>query len=416
MAWPGASAPPPGHFPMPQASRWTSPPACPLQLVMFADHSLKSFPSVVAGLRALRARDPTLEIVLLTRGPAAGRGGACSPSLAWPACPCSAARRRSTPTTTSGSCRSRSSSDSAGVVRASSLVNHDWQLAKLRQVAAIPVEADRRGPAGAFAADGGVTYAAAGLPAQVVVLGCRAAIAVLLLAAGGAKLADLPGFASAVRLFLPGAVPTALPRAWLARRRHRTRPGAGSLSLPQPRWLEPGRAGDLLLLPGRHLVVGYARHRGRSCRCFGGLSAVAASAPPGIIQRGRCSCWPRWPPRCRFPRSRSAQPGRGSSDCWPRELCRGGGVQRGRRRRRQAKRQAGHQARVGVTMRIPLYLAIAQWVLLGALGLLVIRAVQAARAAAVRRRGGRRTWPAARRPQAAGSPTLRPGEQMPPGG
>jgi hypothetical protein len=28
--------------------------------------------------------------------------------------------------------------DSAGLVRGSSLVNHDWQLIKLRQVAAIP--------------------------------------------------------------------------------------------------------------------------------------------------------------------------------------------------------------------------------------------------------------------------------------
>ncbi len=32
--------------------------------------------------------------------------------------------------------------DSAGLVRGSSLVNHDWQLAKLRQIAAIPLTGD----------------------------------------------------------------------------------------------------------------------------------------------------------------------------------------------------------------------------------------------------------------------------------
>jgi hypothetical protein len=35
--------------------------------------------------------------------------------------------------------------DEAGLARASSLVNHDWQLAKLRQVAAIPLAADGAG-------------------------------------------------------------------------------------------------------------------------------------------------------------------------------------------------------------------------------------------------------------------------------
>lgn len=30
--------------------------------------------------------------------------------------------------------------DSTGLVRASSLVNHDWQIAKLRRIAALPLE------------------------------------------------------------------------------------------------------------------------------------------------------------------------------------------------------------------------------------------------------------------------------------
>ena len=47
--------------------RHTSPPSKPLQLVVFADHSLKSFPSVLDGLRELIAADPALETVVLLR-------------------------------------------------------------------------------------------------------------------------------------------------------------------------------------------------------------------------------------------------------------------------------------------------------------------------------------------------------------
>ena len=43
-----------------------SPPRNPLQLIMFTDHSLKSFPSVVDGLREVMAQE-RLEIVVLTR-------------------------------------------------------------------------------------------------------------------------------------------------------------------------------------------------------------------------------------------------------------------------------------------------------------------------------------------------------------
>ncbi len=109
-------------------------------MIVFADHSLKSFPSVVAGLRALRA-DVDLETVVVTRGPAAPAlqvlaqlGLAGLPVLA-------------------GSPRLYASYnvrvmpfvivvDPAGLVRGSSLVNHDWQLAKLRQIAAIPPDQD----------------------------------------------------------------------------------------------------------------------------------------------------------------------------------------------------------------------------------------------------------------------------------
>src|SRR5215470_7547509 len=40
---------------------YASPPGAPLQLVIFADHSLRSFPEVVAGLRSLRDEGVGLE-------------------------------------------------------------------------------------------------------------------------------------------------------------------------------------------------------------------------------------------------------------------------------------------------------------------------------------------------------------------
>lgn len=120
----------------------TSPPASRLQLIMFADHSLKSFPSVTAGLRELSDHDD-VEIVILTRG---GRESAETlvsqlgldriGVVAGSAAIYGRYNVRVMPFAIFV--------DPAGLVRASSLVNHDWQLAKLRQVAAIPLEADDR--------------------------------------------------------------------------------------------------------------------------------------------------------------------------------------------------------------------------------------------------------------------------------
>jgi hypothetical protein len=122
-----------------------SPPTgSPLQLIMFADHSLKSFPSVVAGLRALRDQDQAPEIVLLTRGPAESAadllpqvGLAGIPVVAGSPALYAAYNVRVMPFAIFV--------DSDGLVRASSLVNHDWQVAKLSQVAAIPLDADDDG-------------------------------------------------------------------------------------------------------------------------------------------------------------------------------------------------------------------------------------------------------------------------------
>jgi len=149
-----------------RAPRWTlagaagtmhvSPPAGGLQLIMFADHSLKSFPSVVAGLRELRASVPPgdLEIVIMTRGASAG-----ARELLGPLGLDGIAVVTGSPATYAAyNVRVMPFAifvDAAGEVRASSLVNHDWQLAKLRLVAQIPPEADRAsGVAGAGGAGG----------------------------------------------------------------------------------------------------------------------------------------------------------------------------------------------------------------------------------------------------------------------
>ena len=121
----------------------TSPPVLPLQLVIFADHSLKSFPSVAEGLRELVAEDAGLEMVLLLRQP--------SPMAE----PVLAELGLSAATVLVGSPALYADYnvrvgpflifvDSAGRVRASSLVNYSWQVAKLRQLAGLPVAAAQR--------------------------------------------------------------------------------------------------------------------------------------------------------------------------------------------------------------------------------------------------------------------------------
>ncbi|MGH3393079.1 MAG: hypothetical protein ACRDPO_00160 [Streptosporangiaceae bacterium] len=132
-----------------------SPPARPLQLVVFADHSLKSFPSVLDGLRDLIARgDPDLEVVVLLRQ----RNDLAEPLLrmllARPAAPAGPDLPQNpsldgVPVLTGTPALYAAYNvrvgpfaifvDAAGQVRASSLVNYDWQLGKLRQVAGLPI-------------------------------------------------------------------------------------------------------------------------------------------------------------------------------------------------------------------------------------------------------------------------------------
>jgi len=121
------------------------------------------------------------------------------------------------------------------------------------------------------------TVASLGNLGDLAPLGAKAVLAVLLLVAGGAKLADLAGFAASVRLFTPRRVATSassgplLRRVALAVALGELALGAASLTSPALGWLNP-----VVLAVGCAFVAvsgaGYAFHRGRSCRCFGALS------------------------------------------------------------------------------------------------------------------------------------------------
>jgi hypothetical protein len=116
-----------------------SPPLGDLQLVIFADHSLKSFPSVLDGLRELIERDPELEVVVLLRQ----RNDLAEPLLQLLGLDGATVLTGSPALYADYNVRVGPFAifvDSAGQVRASSLVNYDWQLAKLRQLAGLPVD------------------------------------------------------------------------------------------------------------------------------------------------------------------------------------------------------------------------------------------------------------------------------------
>jgi hypothetical protein len=104
-----------------------------------------------------------------------------------------------------------------------------------------------------------------------VILSAKAGLAVLLVVAGGAKLADLAGFGAAVRLFLPArAVRLASPAA-AGIAAAELAAGGVSLCWPALGWVN---LAVLVLAVGFAVVAvtGYIRHRGQQCRCFGALS------------------------------------------------------------------------------------------------------------------------------------------------
>jgi hypothetical protein len=108
--------------------------------------------------------------------------------------------------------------------------------------------------------------------AILAILAAKSALAMMLLVAGGAKLADLGGFAATVRMFVPRPAPRASVRAAaVAVALGEVGLGAASVSFPAARWVNP----VILALACVFLAVsavGYARLRGRSCQCFGALS------------------------------------------------------------------------------------------------------------------------------------------------
>jgi len=114
-----------------------------------------------------------------------------------------------------------------------------------------------------------------------LVLAAKAAIAVLLLASGGAKLADIGGFAAAIRLFVPGRavarLPSALPAAAITIAATELIAGGASLCWPDVGWMNPV---VLALGCGFAAVagIGFVQHRGRPCHCFGALTRRGFSA------------------------------------------------------------------------------------------------------------------------------------------
>jgi hypothetical protein len=114
-----------------------------------------------------------------------------------------------------------------------------------------------------------------------LVLAAKAAIAVVLLASGGAKFADIAGFAATFRLFVPSRavarLSPALPVAAITVAAAELVAGGVSLCWPAAGWVNPA---VLMLSCGFAAVAGagYARHRGRPCHCFGALSRRGFSA------------------------------------------------------------------------------------------------------------------------------------------
>ena len=117
-----------------------SPPVTPMQLIVFADHSLKSFPSVVDGLTDLIGTTPRseLEIVVLLRG----ENRIAEAFLRF------LGITDASVVTGSASLYARYNIrvmpwmmfvDSSGIVRASSLVTDAWQIETLWRLARVPL-------------------------------------------------------------------------------------------------------------------------------------------------------------------------------------------------------------------------------------------------------------------------------------
>src|SRR5229473_2095162 len=123
-----------------------------------------------------------------------------------------------------------------------------------------------------------------------VVLACKAAVAVLLTAAGGAKLADLPGFAASVRLFWAGRPCRCFgslsgrnfSAAGIARAVIIAACAAVAVAPVRPGLTQLGAAGRLGLLAGALLVAAAA---------YSAAAAVGAGQARDSRREGRSARW-----------------------------------------------------------------------------------------------------------------------------
>ncbi len=107
----------------------------------------------------------------------------------------------------------------------------------------------------------------------IIALAAKLALALTLIAAGSAKLAGLGQFAATVRLFLPRGLtaPPVTRKAAVLIAAGELAAGYASLVLPRAGWVNWVVLGLGIAFTAVS-AVGYARYRGRSCNCFGGLS------------------------------------------------------------------------------------------------------------------------------------------------
>jgi len=114
---------------------------------------------------------------------------------------------------------------------------------------------------------------------NTIALCAKAALAVMLIVAGGAKLADRAGFAAVVRLFIPvRALAPAYSYIALAIALAEVILGCASLSFPDVTWVNL-----IVFIAGCAFIVvsvtGLALHSGKSCNCFGTLSRRKFDVP-----------------------------------------------------------------------------------------------------------------------------------------
>jgi methylamine utilization protein MauE len=102
-------------------------------------------------------------------------------------------------------------------------------------------------------------------------LTAKVVIAVLLVAAGGAKLADIDSFAATVRLFWPANFPASARAIAAMIACTEIAAGTASLSSPLAGWVNYAVLG-LCCAFVVVSAVGYHSHPGRACRCFGALT------------------------------------------------------------------------------------------------------------------------------------------------